>query len=163
MGELKFPIFNASLEPGRGLHVHYGHAEFDGGKRKPVIEEWRDGGSLSPLGMFIGKTYFSGMSQEQPTSPDQGTITPVSVYDAYDASADCRLLRHPKGVRNVNRSLSSRGRANLTTTLFSRLGDQPVLVYGTRGTPAENAALLARARFDQQLYWYRTAMVPVLG
>ena len=33
--------------------------------------------------------------------------------------------------------------------------DRFVLVYGTRGTAAENAWALARARYDAELFWYR--------
>jgi hypothetical protein len=32
---------------------------------------------------------------------------------------------------------------------------EPVLVYGTRGTAAENAWALAKARYDAEVFWYR--------
>jgi predicted esterase len=33
--------------------------------------------------------------------------------------------------------------------------NRPVLVYGTKGTPEENAWALAKARFDSETFWYR--------
>ncbi|MCS6829452.1 MAG: prolyl oligopeptidase family serine peptidase [Armatimonadota bacterium] len=33
--------------------------------------------------------------------------------------------------------------------------NRPVLVYGTKGTPEENAWALAKARFDSESFWYR--------
>lgn len=33
--------------------------------------------------------------------------------------------------------------------------NRPVLVYGTKGTPEENAWALAKARFDSEIFWYR--------
>jgi hypothetical protein len=33
--------------------------------------------------------------------------------------------------------------------------NRPVLVYGTKGTPEENAWALAKARYDSETFWYR--------
>ncbi len=33
--------------------------------------------------------------------------------------------------------------------------NRPVLVYGTKGTPEENAWAMAKARFDSETFWYR--------
>jgi len=33
--------------------------------------------------------------------------------------------------------------------------NRPALVYGTQGTPEENAWALAKARYDAEVYWYR--------
>lgn len=33
--------------------------------------------------------------------------------------------------------------------------NRPVLVYGTKGTPDENAWAMAKARFDSETFWYR--------
>lgn len=44
---------------------------------------------------------------------------------------------------------------------FKRAFDERfVLVYGTAGTPEEDAALLARARHDAQAWWYRANATP---
>lgn len=37
-------------------------------------------------------------------------------------------------------------------SIFTR---RPVLVYGTQGTPEENAWALAKARYDSETFWYR--------
>ena len=37
----------------------------------------------------------------------------------------------------------------------SAFGHRVVLVYGTAGTPEENAAAFAKARFDHETFWYR--------
>lgn len=37
----------------------------------------------------------------------------------------------------------------------SAFSNRPVLVYGTKGTPEENAWALAKARFDSEQFWYR--------
>jgi hypothetical protein len=58
--------------------------------------------------------------------------------------------------RHLRRGTGSGGRT------FRRAGpfklafqDRMVWVYGTRGTPEENAATLAKVRYDSQVWWYR--------
>jgi hypothetical protein len=163
--DFDIPVFNASSAPAVALHVHYGAAVIDQAGCKPHLSDWADGGYIAPLGLFMASTYFRGFNNGDASSPWEGVVAPVCVYDEGDADADRELLCHPAALPSTtipNRSLSARSSAKETGTLRDRVAVHAVLVHGTHSSPEENAAMLARARFDQQITWYRTGVVPLL-
>lgn len=163
--DFDIPLFNVSQAPAVDLHVHYGAAVIDCEGCKPHLSDWCDGGYVAPLGLFMASTYFRGFDDGDATSPWEGVVAPVCVYDGGDADADREVLRHPAALPSTttpNRSLFVRSNVKDTDTLRGRVAVHAVLVHGTHGSAEENAAMLSRARFDQQLTWYRTGVVPFL-
>jgi hypothetical protein len=165
--ELQVPVFNASLETSTNVHVHYGHAYVERPGCKPRVTDWRDGGHIAPLGIFLAASYFEGLTGDDGDagSPWEGIVLPLCIYDGRDADADRELLHHPKGAPadgGANKSWSQRSANWMKDTLRGRVGAAAVFVYGTHGAPEENAAMLARARFDQEMIWYRSGVVHFL-
>jgi hypothetical protein len=153
--DLSFPVFNASLVPVTGLHVHYGEGHVEGGATRPALSEWRDGGHLLPLGLRMCGTYFIDPSDADPPLEDQPAVAPVCVYSSADEDADRQLLRWPgKGGRAANNGRhGNRREENLLGTPLARVGLHALLVWGT-------SSGVDRARFDQESIWYRAGYVP---
>jgi hypothetical protein len=165
LGDLDFPVFNASLSTVAFLHVHYGHAVDASGKCKPHLSDWRDGGHIVPLGMMMGESYYTGFDECDLDSISNSATVPICVYAADDQDADRQLLQPPRlaeGAQESNLNLVDRSLSKVAGSLIQRLGSGTVMVYGTHGSAEECRALLARARFDQQLVWYEAGVVPLL-
>lgn len=159
--ELRFPVFNASDEV-QHLRVHYGHAVMDPGE--PSIEEWQSPWLLQPLSMKRTSTYF--WDQEEGVEvPSAGTATvPICVYTHGDVDTDRRLFSGP--ITRDRPDFDSRRRPR-AESLLARVplpgADESIaLVVGTVGTDDEDARLLARARYDQQVVWYEAGVIPEL-
>jgi hypothetical protein len=164
--DLTFPIFNASTDLLHGIHVHYGHAVRWNDKCKPGLTDWRDGGYIPPLCMQLGASYYDGMTDECEFGVGwdaHDVFVPLCVYAHEGEVADHRLLRRqPDEHGRIPNNFDSVPRRPEATkgTLLGLYPQRAVHVYGTAGTPEENQASLAAARFDQQLCWYLTGDVP---
>jgi hypothetical protein len=163
-----FPVFNASTAPASCLHVHYGHAAWAQGPRRPMITDWSDGAWIPPLGLVQAGTFFLdgfGPGSEGVVAGVEALV-PIVVYSNGDQVCDRRLLRQRVPEVGDPPRFPGRDRSAVREGLFARvtLGlEEPtevLLVYGTHGTPAEVEALLARMRFDQQWLWYHTRIPP---
>lgn len=169
-----FPIFNASTEIAHGLHVHYGRAAPEswgaGG-----ASEWADGGSIPPLAMFPANvTFMVDYEEYAPGDPneevdDEAAVIRLEVYVRKAATADTPVLRIPIGVerrptrRPLNPILQTLVRPAPIRQLSSDdMEPGTLFVHGTGGTPEEDAALLAAARYDQARLAYRTNCTPML-
>lgn len=150
---LGFTVFNASLEPCDYLHVHYGHACIEGGDARPGLTDWKDGGGIDPLGLCSASTWLFGIGDPEQLT---GIVVPICVCDGKYSDADRQLLRPPASAQ------SARDARSLDHTPLGLFPETPWLVYGTHGSIAENSALLARARADQQIFWSRTGAIPDL-
>jgi len=164
--DLHYALFNASLKPAEGVHVHYGHAVVDREGCQPRLTDWRDGGRIPPLGVMLGGSYANSL-QGGPCDPSregESIRIPICVWAEGDMDADRQMLRRTIGLSPTEPAQPTFPRALdlVSGGLFARLQADATLVYGTAGTPDESAALLARARFDQQLLWHRTGRVPLV-
>ena len=154
--DFAYPVFNASTEIGEHLHVHYGHAVVEGSSCPPAITDWRCGGSTLPLGVTMAGSYFTALDEKcDPSSDEQVALVPICVYFAGDRNPDQRILRRGpasqigrSGNRRTSRSMSA-----IAGSPMTRLpAHTSCLLYGKGG--------LERARFDQQMSWYRTWIAP---
>jgi hypothetical protein len=155
--DFAYPVFNASTRWADSLHVHYGHAVVEGSSCKPAISDWRCGqGGMLPLGLFMAGSYFLALDSDcDPTSDEQAALVPICVYVAGDPSPDQRLLRRaPASERKLSRARQTpRARSVIAGSPLARLSNDPVFVPGS-------GEAIARARFDQELCWYRTWITP---
>lgn len=172
--EIRFPVFNASTREIPYLHVHYGHAAPDDGGEPPHITDWRDGGLLAPLGIFLAASYFGDIFTvpSEPITDATRALVPVHVYaveegedEDYD-SIPIEMLSGPllePGDRSGPPAFPGREREALQGGMLGeRSGRTTKIVYGTRVVDGEVAPDLALARFLQQQIWYRTGSTPTL-
>ena len=166
--DLTFPIFNASVETLRSVHVHYGHAVRWNTTCKPVLTDWRDGGYIAPLAMQLGASYYDGMIDACETGiawDARDVFVPICVWGNEGEVADRRLLRRQADERGRipnNFDAVPRDVRTFQDSVPGRYPIEAVHVYGTAGTPEETRMALAAARFDQQLCWYYTGRVPLV-
>jgi hypothetical protein len=162
--DLTYPIYNASLETTRSVHVHYGHATRWNSTCRPTLTDWRDGGYIPPLSMQLGASYYYAGSDEECGyelgHEDRDVFVPICV-SAGGELADRRLLRRqPDEHGNVLNNFESVMRHSAPPSSLQALGG--VHVFGSKGTTEENTIALASARFDQQLRWYHTGDIPLI-
>lgn len=164
--DIEYPVFNASEQPIHGLHVHYGHAWVPTAEHPNCVTDWRDGGVLAPLSMLIRGHYWESWEAGCQVSPGRvGNRTPVVVYDYVDDEAARELLCDLDPSYERTRLAPAQreiGRSSLANRPQARILKDAVLVYGTQGAAEETAALLARARLDQQVLWYACGDVPLV-
>lgn len=166
---LSFPVFNAQLVPVNELHVHYGNARPEGGDCEPFICEWRDGGTIAPLSLFLATTYWHFFNTPKCTPPpdSEHELAPLQVYAGDrpvprpELDADYQVVRHAK--KDAPKSPGeARGWTAASRSLLTHTGTNVVLVHGTRGSREGMLARLAHARLDQERLWYRFRIVPTL-
>ncbi|HIE69835.1 MAG TPA: hypothetical protein EYP98_06495, partial [Planctomycetes bacterium] len=167
------PIFNASQKPVDYLHLHYDDAVPDHPDYKPRAHEWRDGQTLPPLGMIKPPIFF-GIDSEIPTGLDfDAGLIPVEVFVHEDdrTSSNLRFNLLKNDDEDLSRKRISAARESVAarfvgpghpTGHLSFVTDQCYFVYGTAGDDAEDAELLAQARFDAQKLWSRYNISPML-
>jgi len=176
--EVTYAVFNASTLPLRGLHVHYGHAVIADENIAPVVDEWRDGGHVLPLGVLVTGHWFRDWFDAQSPGIGRGAEVafPVSVFGPGDTRADRRVVRGRIPAKGEPPQFPGRLSSAAHTGIFNRVSRHTsfeqgmvfgpsrdagtLVVYGTQGPPQEAAALLARVRFDIQRLWYRTRFTP---
>lgn len=168
--DVEYPVFNTSVDTARYLHVHYAYAA---APPTPVsLTDWRDGGVIAPLALLVRGHYLHEFGVTDSGKP-VGARTPVCVYAGDDAEAARELLcdldasysrrRLEPRSRALGRDLLAdrpQGRIPRERPMRSGTAKMVVLVHGTLGTPEEDAALLARARLDQQVLWYACGEAP---
>ncbi len=163
-GDLYFPVFNASVRPVSGLHVHYGHFFVPTDACRPMLTDWREVGCVAPLSMALGRIYYEGISDECGSTPGRaGNVGPVCVYDGGDDEAARELLCDRDASydrRRLSPDQREIGRESLGGRPQANIADDSALIYGTLGSAEETAALLARARLDQQTLWYACGAAP---
>jgi len=154
--DFAYPVFNASTETADYLHVHYGHAVVEGSTCSPDVSEWRDGGTVPPLGVIMASSYFDSMHEEcERPSEQQTALVPICVYFQGDPNADQQILRRGPAsqIGRTGERRTSRSTSAIAGSPLTRLPTDAVcLLCGERD--------LGRARFDQQLSWYRTWVAP---
>ena len=150
---LRFPAFNLSLEAAEGIHMHYGDPIPNDGKFRAGLHEWADGGFAAPLCFRpVNAIVFPEddvFALERTVASE--ALVPICLYDYQDDNADRQIVRIPL-----------RGRIARENDLDEFMSTMSVFVYATGGTPEENAASLAQARFEQQRLYYRTGGAPTV-
>ncbi len=135
---------------GRGVYILHGDAD----DNVPVREARAARDELSRLGIAFeyheqpGAGHWWG-SDALPQPNGAACVDWPPMFDLFRRSA----LRAPAPASIESDLLDATG---LPRGSFKRaFARRFALVYGTRGDPAENAASLAKARFDLEQWWYR--------
>ena len=156
--EIFYPVFNASTEPADHLHVHYENAIRADLPRDPSLGEWNDGGSILPLGVCVAWNYFGwfSLNDNSPRTDEEASVVPLCVYVDGDARPAAEFLHcAPASERKKAHAsgLSPRSASALLGTSLSAFSMDGLFVFPSGETPA-------RARFDQELCWYRARFTP---
>lgn len=152
--DVTYPLFNAATSTARQIHLHYSHAVLEGSGRRPDFGEWRDGGYLAPLCMFVAGSSWATWLREPRPDPAHLQLAHLEAYEGPDPAPERIELRKPASLEPWRaRSPSSVG---VDPTSIAALGGRVLLIHGTQGSADIDDALLAHARFDQQCVWYAT-------
>lgn len=161
---IQFPVFNASSDPVARLRMHHGAFHVPTATHPNKLERWSGAGPIAPLTILHCDLFAWSLDEaEQPTTGRVGNRTPVVVYADDDDEAARELLSDLDPSRDRVRLMPSereRRRTELQARPQARIPGAAKLVYGTQGDEVTTHALLARARFDQQILWYECGEVP---
>jgi len=154
------PVVNGTMEPLSYVHMHYG-AGYPEWSESPQGINWQCGYKIPPLG-FLAHDFLFGPDDDLPELVDANeALFDLSTYtEDYSHSATLRIPLQPvdaefePGSRWIQR-FGRRPPEHKPAHLTGVLEDYFTLVYGTQGTPAEDAENLARASHDEQLLWSR--------
>jgi len=153
--DLVAAIFNTSNTPASSVHYHYGHAQCDDGHVVPHLSDWRDGGTIAPLGLTLRGSHLFGFREGDAGEECEKFLVPLCAYAENDADADRRVVLLEIGDAPLRRPPPP--------CWPDRKPDRcALLVYGTKGTEADQATSLAVARYHQQRLWYWSDIWPML-
>lgn len=146
----------------RGVYILHGDAD----DNVPVTEARAAKEKLLAMGLKEGTDFgyheqpgaghwWDAPDAEGKDQPGAACVDWLAIFEMFrkhDLGAQ-RDARKANGVKLVESPLDARG---FCKGSFKRVFDRKfVLVYGTKGTPEENAWAFAKARFDAEQWWYR--------
>lgn len=159
---VSFPVFNASSAPTNGLHVHSGPARPSASGPAFEPREWNDQGTIAPLGIRLATGFWYTLA-DGPPDVREAEVGSVSVWAEGDTDAARRILtRDATHAPRRDGVFTPRDVDRRPKSWIARRYEPHLYVYGTRGSRDETAALLARARLDQEFAWYRTRGTPLV-
>ncbi len=158
-GDLHVPVFNATLQNVDFLHLHYSDPTPDDGKRTWSPHEWADARKIAPLCLSSPRLMclpdYELYERDFQTAPAANVS--IAAFEYTDQSAARVIFSIPFSERKEWKPPPEAYRLwNVWTN------QKTVFVCGTKGTQAENAASLARARYDQQFITIHSVEVPAV-